>query len=141
LENILIVHAILHSFSHSNIWDIVKQNLLDKGKGLTLDVLTAELISVYDYSEHDRLADKKNKKAKSDQIALFTKPLSSSNDSKKKGKKAKHLNKGKKPRTRPTGTKCHVCDQEGHWAPECTFRVNKDSSQPGVSANLAIEQL
>jgi len=141
LEDILIVHAILHSLLCSNIWDIVKQNLLDKGKDLTLDVLTAELISVYDYSKHDHLADEKNKKAKSDQIALFTKPLSSSNDSRKRGKKAKYLNKEKKPRTQPIGTKCHVCGQEGHWAPKCTSKVNRDSSQPKVSANLAIEQL
>ena len=141
LEDILVVHAILHFLPHSNIWDIVKWNLLDKGKGLTLDVLTAELISVYNYSEHDHLADKKDKKAKSDQIALFTKPSSSSNDSIKRGKKAKHLDKGKKPWTRPAGTKCHVCSQEGHWAPECTSKVNRDSSQPGVSANLAVEQL
>ena len=141
LENILVIHAILHSLPRSNIWDVVKQNLLDKGKGLTLDVLTAELISVHDYSEHDHLADEKDKKAKSNQIALFTKPSSSSNDSRKREKKAKHLDKGKKPRTQPAGTKCHVCGQEGHWAPECTFKVNRDLSQPEVSANLAIEQL
>ena len=141
LEDILVVYAILHSLPRSNIWDVVKQNLLNKGKGLILDVLTVELISVYNYSEHDRLANEKDKKAKSDQIALFTKPLSSSNDSRKRGKKAKHLDKGKKPRTRPAGTKCYVCSQERHWAPECTSKVNRDSSQPGVSANLAIEQL
>jgi len=141
LEDILVVHAILYSLSCSNIWDIVKRNLLDKRKGLTLDVLTTELISIYDYSEHNHLADKKDKKAKSDQIALFTKLSSSLNDSRKRGKKTKHLDKGKKPRTRSAGTKCHVCSQERHWAPEYTSRVNRDSSQPGVSANLAIEQL
>jgi len=97
LEDILVVYAILHSLPRSNIWDVVKQNLLNKGKGLILDVLTVELISVYNYSEHDRLANEKDKKAKSDQIALFTKPLLSSNDSRKRGKKAKHLDKGKKP--------------------------------------------
>jgi len=128
LEDILVVHVILHSLPCSNIWDVVKWNLLDKGKGLTLDILTAELISVHDYSEHDCLADEKDKKAKSDQIALFTKPLSSLNDSRKREKKAKHLDKGKKPQTQPAGTKCHVCGQEGHWAPKCTSKVNRDSS-------------
>jgi len=97
LEDILIIHAILYSLPYFNIWDIIKQNLLDKGKGLTLDVLTAELISVHDYSKHNHLTDEKDKKAKSDQIALFTKPLSSLNDSRKRGKKAKHLDKEKKP--------------------------------------------
>ena len=99
LEDILVIYAILHSLPRSNIWDVVKRNLLNKGKGLTLDVLTVELISVYDYSEHDHLADEKDKKAKSDQIALFTKPSSSSNDSRKREKKAKHLDKEKKPQT------------------------------------------
>ena len=62
-----------------------------------MDIFTTELISVYDYSECDHLADEKDKKAKSNQIALFTKPLSSLNDSRKKRKKTKHLDKGKKP--------------------------------------------
>ena len=91
-----------------------------------MDIFTAELISVYEYSEHDCLADKKNKKAKSDQMALFTKSSSSSNDSRKKGKKVKYLDKGKKSQTQPVGIKYHICSQEGHWAPECTSRTNKD---------------
>jgi len=73
LEDILVVYAILHSLSHSNIWDIVKQNLLDKGKGPTLDILTIKLIFVYDYFEYDCFSNKKDKKAKYDQIAFFTK--------------------------------------------------------------------
>ena len=99
LEDILVVHVILYSLSCFNIQDVVKQNLLNKEKGLTLDILTVELISVYNYSECDCLANKKDKKAKSDQMALFTKSLSSLNNSRKKGKKVKHLDKGKKPQT------------------------------------------
>ena len=53
LDDILVVHAILYSLPCSNIWDVVRHNLLDKGKGLTLDILTAELISVHDCSKHD----------------------------------------------------------------------------------------
>jgi len=128
LDNILIIHAILHSLPCSNIWDIVKQNLLDKGKGLTLDILTAELISVHDYTEHDRLTDEKEKKAKSDQVVLFAKSMSSSNDPKKRGKKVKYFDKERKSKTQPSGTKCHVCGQVGHWAPECPFRSNKKDS-------------
>jgi len=93
LDDILIIHAILHSLPHSNIWDIVKWNLLDKGKGLTLDILTAELISVYDYTECNCLADEKEKKAKSDYVVLFTKSTSSSNNPKKRGKKSNTLTK------------------------------------------------
>jgi len=40
LDNILVINAILHSLSCSNIWDIVKHDLLDKGKSLTLNILT-----------------------------------------------------------------------------------------------------
>ena len=99
LDDILIIYAIFHSLPRSNIWDVVKQNLLDKGKGLTLDILTAELISVHDYAEHDRLADEKEKKAKSDQVVLFAKSTSSSNDPKKRGKKVKHFDKERKSKT------------------------------------------
>jgi len=106
-----------------------------------LDILTTELISVYDYSECDCLANKKDKKAKSDQMALFTKSLSSLNNSRKKGKKVKHLDKGKKPQTWSTGTKYYVCGQERHWAPEYNSKTNKNSYQPGGAANLAVEQL
>ena len=65
----------------------------------TLDILAVELISIYDYFGYDCFADKKDKKAKSDQIALFTKPLSSSNNSRKKKKKAKYFDKEKKTQT------------------------------------------
>jgi len=66
LDDILIIYAIFHSLSHFNIWDIVKQNLLDKEKGLTLDILTVELISVHDYTKCNCLTDKNEKKAKTD---------------------------------------------------------------------------
>ena len=141
LKDILVIHAILHSFPCFNIQDIVKQNLFDKEKDLTLDILTMELISIYKYSECNCLANKKNKKAKFDQIALFTKSLLSSNDSRKKKKKVKNLDKGKKSQTQPAGTKCYICGQEGHWALEYTSKTNKNSFQPRGSTNLAIEQL
>ena len=73
LDDILVIYAIFHSLPHTNIWDVIRCNLLDKEKRLTLDILTAELISVHNYSECDHLADKKEKMLKSEQIALFTK--------------------------------------------------------------------
>jgi len=53
LDNIHVVYAILLSLPCSNIWDVVKQNLLDKGKALTLNMVSAELISVHYHNEHD----------------------------------------------------------------------------------------
>jgi len=116
LDNILVVHMILHSLFYTNIWDVVRHNLLDKGKRLTLDILTAELISVHNYSKHDHLADEKEKMLKSEQIALFTKSSPSSTHSEKRHWRGKSNDK---PPTHPVGTKCHICDKESHWAPEC----------------------
>ena len=48
LEDIHIIYAILLSLPCSNIWDVVKQNLLDKGNRLTLNTVTVELLSVFD---------------------------------------------------------------------------------------------
>lgn len=91
LDNILIIHAILHSLPCFNIQDIIKQNLLDKGKSFTLDILTVELISVHNYAKHDYSADENKKKAKSNQVVLFTKFMSSSNNPKKKKRKSNTL--------------------------------------------------
>jgi len=85
LDDILVVHAILHSLSCSNIWDIVKWNLLDKEKVLTLDLLSAELISVHDYAERNRQANKNEKKSKSNQMLLLAKSALSLNYSGRRG--------------------------------------------------------
>jgi len=53
LDDIHVVHAILLSLPRSSIWDVVKQNLLDKEKTLTLDMVSAELISVHDCNERN----------------------------------------------------------------------------------------
>jgi len=139
LDDILVVHAILHSLPRTNIWDIVRRNLLDKGKGLTLDILSAELISVHDYSKRDCLADEKENMLKSEQTALFTKSSPSSTRSEKRPWRGKSNDK---PPIRPSSIKCHICGKEGHWAPEChskPFRRN-DSYRPEDSANLAVER-
>jgi len=62
LEDIHIVHAILLSLPRSGIWDVVKQNLLDKGSGLTFNAVTAELLSVSDHIERERQLDESEKK-------------------------------------------------------------------------------
>jgi len=111
LDDILVVHAILHSLPCTNIWDVVRCNLLDKGKGLTLDILSAELISVHDYSKRDCLVNEKENMLKSEQIALFTKSSSSSTHSEKRPWRGKSNDK---PSIRLSGTKCHICGKEGH---------------------------
>ena len=53
LNNIHVVYAILLSLFCSSIQDVVKQNLSDKEKALTLDMVSAKLISVHDRNEYD----------------------------------------------------------------------------------------
>jgi len=125
LDDILVVHAILHSFPYTNIWDVVRRNLLDKRKGLTLDILTAELISVHNYSERDCLANEKENMLKSEQMALFTKSSSFSTHSEKRPWRGKSNNK---PPIHPSSTKCH----------SKPFRRN-NSYHPEGSTNLAVE--
>ena len=121
LDNILVIHTIFYSLFRSNIWDVVKRNLLDKRKGLTLDILTAELISVHDYSEYDHFTTENEKKAKSEQLALLAKSTSSSSYS---GKRKKSNDKTRKSKTYSAGTKCHFCGKQEYWAPECYSRLN-----------------
>jgi len=115
LDNILVVHAILYSLPCSNIWDVVRQNLLDKGNNLTLDLLTAKLILVYGYSKRDCLANESKKEVKSKQMALFTKSILSSNNSGKRVKSGDKSNdKAKKPKAHSSDNKCHFCGKLGH---------------------------
>jgi len=148
LDDILVVHAILHSLPCSNIWDIVKWNLLDKEKALTLDLLSTELISVHDHAKRDHQANKNEKKSKSDQMLLLAKsalPLSYSG--RRERREGRPGDRSRWPRGHPIGTKYYICNQEGHWVSECpTDKSNsKDSKgethQFGSSANIAVDHL
>jgi len=109
LDDIHVVHAILLSLSYSSIWDVIKQNLLDKGKALTLDMVSAKLISVHDCNERDQVIEETKKKTKAEQLALFVKTTGSSGNSAKKNKKGKLVDKSKKPKVWPPGTQCNTC--------------------------------
>lgn len=63
----------LLSLPYLTIWDVIKQNLLDKRKTLTLDMMTTKLIAVTNQTEWDCQAKKTEKKAKAEQLALFAK--------------------------------------------------------------------
>jgi len=53
LDDIYIIHTILLSLPQFGIWDVVKQNLLDKDTILNLDIDTTELLSVYDHMKRE----------------------------------------------------------------------------------------
>jgi len=142
LDDIHVIHAILLSLLHSSLWDIVKQNLLDKGMALTLDIVTAELLSVHNRTEREHILDEMEKRQKSDQMALIAKSsLNSSARGSTPGTKKK-FKKGKfKPWKQPTDTTCHNCGEKGHWSSDCPKKGESrdDHSKPGGSAHIAIQ--
>jgi len=127
---------------------IVKQNLFDKEKVLTLDLLSAELISVHDHAEHDCQANKNEKKSKSNQMLLLVKSALFLSYSGRRGRRrSRSGNRLRQSRGHPMGTKCYICNQEGHWAFECpTNKSNNEGSKREThqfrgSANIAIDHL
>ena len=111
LENIHLIYAMLLSLPHLTIWDVIKQNLLNKRKTLTLDMITTKLIAITNQTKQDCQAKKTEKKAKAEQLALFAKLKSLDTEDFSEGNK-KRLKKGKiKPK--PTD-KYHTCHQKKH---------------------------
>ena len=126
LDDIHIVHAILLSLLQSGVCDVMKQNLLNKGTALNLDIVTAKLLSVHHCIERVCNIEETEKKQKAEQLALFAKFPSSSGISggfsgKKKSKKIKS-----KSKLRPADTSYHICGKKRHWITECSKkRENK----------------
>jgi len=56
----------------------MKQNLLNKGTGLNLNIVTAKLLSVHHYIERECNIEETEKKQKAEKLALFAKSSSSS---------------------------------------------------------------
>jgi len=89
----------------------VKQNLLDKGSGLTLNAVTAELLSVSDHLERECQIDDFGKKPKTDLLALFAKLfLGGENPGKRKGIKGGKF----KPRPRWAESTYYTCSEKEH---------------------------
>jgi len=142
LDDIHVIHAILLLLPRSGLWDIIKQNLLDKEMALTLDIVIAELLSVHNRTEREHILDETEKRQKYDQMALIAKSsLNSSARGSTPGMKKK-FKKGKlKPWKRPTNTTCHNCSEKGHWFSDCPKKgESRDGhSKPGGSAHIAIQ--
>ena len=66
LDNIYIVHVILLSLPQSGVWNVVKQNLLDKDTILNLNIVTAELLSVHNHIEREHNIEETEKKQKAE---------------------------------------------------------------------------
>jgi len=93
---------------------VVKQNLLDKGTALNLNIVTTELLSVHDHIKREHNIEETEKKQKVKQSVLFAKSPSSDRMSggffgKKKSKKVKS-----KSKLRPADTSCHTCGEKKH---------------------------
>ena len=115
----------------------MKQNLLDKGSGLALNAVTAELLSVSDRLERERQMDDFGKKPKTNPLALFAKlSLGGENPGKRKGIKGGKF----KPRPRRAESTCHTCSEKGHWSLDCPKRgKGKERNKLGSSAHVAVE--
>ena len=60
---------------------MVKQNLLDKGTILNLDIITTDLLSVHDHIERKCNIEETKRKQKAEQLVLFAKSPSNSGTS------------------------------------------------------------
>ena len=58
-------------------------------------------------------------------LALFAKATGSSENSAKKNKKRKLVDKSKKPKVQLSETKYNACEQKGYWSPECPNKSTK----------------
>ena len=81
LDNIYIVYMILLSLPWSGVWDVVKQDLLDKEMVLNLDIVTTELLLVPNYMKRKHNIEETEKKQKAKQLFLFAKSSFSSGTS------------------------------------------------------------
>ena len=57
---------ILLSLLQSGVWDVVKQNLLDKDTILNLNIITAKLLSVHNYIKREYNIKETKKKQKAE---------------------------------------------------------------------------
>ena len=88
-------------------------------------MVSVKLISIHDRNECDQVVEETEKKAKAEQLVLFVKATGSFENSTKKNKKRKLVDKSKKPKVWLFGTKCNMYRQKGHWFPECPNKSTK----------------
>ena len=142
LDDTHIIYVILLSLLRSSIWDIVKQNLFDKGTTLSFNIVTAELLSVHDCIERECILDETEKRQKSDQIALVVKlSLGTSTKSNTPGMKKKFKKGHFKPWRQLTNIMYYFCGEKDHWSSDCPKkRENKDHySKLGGFVYIAIQ--
>jgi len=119
LDVIYIVYTILLSLLYSGVWDVVKQNLLDKDTILNLNIVITELSSVHDHIKKECNIKETEEKQKTEQLALFAKSFSGSGTDGGFSRKKKLKKNKSKPKLRPADISYHTCDKKRHWAPKC----------------------
>jgi hypothetical protein len=140
VDDITVINTLLLSLPHTATWKVVKQNLLDQGDQLTLEIVSTELATVYERTVQEDLAGGVKT------LALVMKdgsPNSSKSDSNTgsnkggNGKKGKGKGKGKQ-QPKPEDI-CHTCGEKGHWSPMCPKKPKKgNSGQKPNSTNIAV---
>ena len=127
-DDITIINTILLSLPNTPTWEVVKSDLLRRGTKLSINEVSAELMSVYERNTHE------------DAIAAKPLALVSKDDHGFGGRKftQKSTKKGIKPKRvpKPDDT-CHNCGEKGHWSPQCAKpKISRDIDIG--SANLTI---
>jgi len=93
---------------------MVKQNLLNKGTILNLDITTTDLLSVHNHIERKCNIKETEKKQKAKQLVLFAKSLSSDRTSGGFFKRKKLKKDKSKSKLRPTDMSYHTCSEKKH---------------------------
>ena len=118
--DIHLIYVILLSFPCLTVQDVIRQNLLDKEKNLTLNMMITKLITITNQNEQNCQVKKIEKKVKAEQLALLVKSsdIKGSNRENKK-----NLKKGKR-KSKPTD-EYYTCHQKRLWSNNCLNVLNK----------------
>lgn len=131
VDDYVIINAILLSLPISPTWEVIKQNLLYRGNALTLDNVSAELMSAFERItlEDNLTTESLAFPSEGDQFSSGSKPDTKSTKTKIKSKSNRESN--------PDGV-CHNCGEKGHWSPKCP----KPRKSRGVgNANIPINEV
>jgi hypothetical protein len=110
VDEVTVINAVLLSLPCTTTWEIIKQSLLYQGTNLTLEMVTMELVTVYEQMVQEDLAGGIKT------LALVAKQGNSGSN--KNGNKNQQKKKnGSGWRQAKLEDTCHTCREKGHWSP------------------------
>jgi hypothetical protein len=135
VDEVTVINAMLLSLPRTATWEIVKQSLLYQGTNLTLEMVTTELVTVYEWMVQEDLAGGVKT------LALVAKQGNSGSNKNSNKNQQKKKNSSGWRQAKPEDT-CHTCGEKGHWSPACPKKPKKSTSGQNVnSAHLTVNKL